>query len=58
MLKRLLILTGLTIFTICFAFAQDDDIDAAMKKALETANQPASKADMKKLDQQAKGADR
>ena len=34
--------------------AQEDDIDAAMKKAMESANKPASKADMKKLEQQAK----
>jgi hypothetical protein len=36
------------------ALAQDDDIDAAMKKAMENANKPASKADMKKLEDEAK----
>ena len=40
------------------AFAQDDDIDAqmkaAMKQAMENANKPASKADMKKMEQEAK----
>lgn len=40
--------------TTTLGFAQDDDIDAAMKKALEDANKPASKADMKKLEQEAK----
>ena len=37
------------------AFAQDDDIDAAIKKemqkTMENANKPASKADMKKLEE-------
>jgi len=34
------------------AFAQEADIDAAVKKAMQDANKPASKADMKKLEQQ------
>lgn len=35
------------------ALAQSDDIDAAMKKALENPNAPAKGADMKKLQHQA-----
>jgi hypothetical protein len=54
MIRRLFLIAALTLITTIPAFAQDDDIDAAMKKAMEDANQPASKADMKKLEQQAK----
>ena len=53
MTRRLFFVVALTLSTTIPAFAQDDDIDAAMKKAMENANKPASKADMKKLEQQA-----
>jgi hypothetical protein len=53
MIKQLLLTVGVAVIAIGRVFAQDDDIDAAMKKALENANKPASKADMKKLEEQA-----
>ena len=54
MLRRLFSIVALALITTIPAFAQEDDIDAAMKKAIENANKPASKADMKKLEEQAK----
>src|SRR5437016_10559130 len=54
MIRRLFLFAAVTLITTIAAFGQDDDIDAAMKKAMESANKPASKADMKKLEQQAK----
>src|SRR5438477_10361583 len=54
MIRRLFFVIALTVVTTVPVLAQEDDIDAAMKKALENANKPASKADMKKLEQQAK----
>jgi uncharacterized protein involved in copper resistance len=54
MIRRLFFFSALSLITTALCFAQDDDIDAAMKKAMENANKPASKADMKKLEQQAK----
>src|SRR2546423_3548816 len=54
MIQRLFFFAALMLITTAPAFAQDDDIDAAMKKAMQDANKPASKADMKKLEQQAK----
>jgi hypothetical protein len=54
MIRRFFLVCALGLITTIPAFAQDDDIDAAMKKAMENANTPASKADMKKLEQQAK----
>ena len=54
MIRRLFLFAAVTLITTIVAFGQDDDIDAAMKKAMENANKPASKADMKKLEQQAK----
>src|SRR5229473_4477913 len=53
MIRRLFLFAAVTLITIIPALAQEDDIDAAMKKAMENANKPASKADMKKLEQQA-----
>jgi hypothetical protein len=50
----LFFLTALMLLTAIPVFAQDDDIDAQIKKAMENANKPASKADMKKLEQEAK----
>src|SRR5437016_12128197 len=54
MLRCLFSIVALALITTIPALAQEDDIDAAMKKAMENANKPASKADMKKLEQQAK----
>jgi hypothetical protein len=54
MIRRLFFFSALSLITTALCFAQDDDIDTAMKKAMENANKPASKADMKKLEQQAK----
>ena len=54
MIRRLFSIVALALITTIPALAQEDDIDAAMKKAMENANKPASKADMKKLEQQAK----
>ena len=54
MIRRLSLFAALALITTTPAFAQDEDIDAQIKKAMENANKPASKADMKKLEQQAK----
>ena len=54
MMRRLFLITTLTLITTIPAFAQDDDIDAAIKKAMENANKPASKETMNKLEQEAK----
>lgn len=53
MIRRLFLLAALALFTTTPGFAQNNDIDAQIKKAMENANKPASKADMKKLEQQA-----
>src|SRR5438270_10981868 len=54
MIRHLFSIVALALITTIPALAQEDDIDAAMKKAMENANKPASKADMKKLERQAK----
>src|SRR5207237_6494364 len=54
MISRLFLFAAVTLATTVPAWAQEDDIDAAMKKAMKNANKPASTADMKKLEQQAK----
>lgn len=54
MIRRWFLISTLTLIATVPALAQDDDIDAAMKKAMESANKPARKADMKTLEQQAK----
>src|SRR5438270_11201754 len=54
MIRRLSLLAAFALIITTPGFAQEDDIDAAMKKAMQDANKPASKADMKKLEQQAK----
>jgi hypothetical protein len=55
MLKRFSLFAALALITtIIPAFAQDNDIEAEMKKAMKDANKPASKTDMQKLEQQAK----
>jgi hypothetical protein len=54
MIRRLFFSAALALITTTHCFAQDDDIDAAMKKAMENANKPASKADMEKMEREAK----
>ena len=54
MIRRLFLFAAFALTTTTLGFAQDDDIDARIKKAMENANKPASKADMNKLEQQAK----
>ena len=54
MIRRLFLLAALAVITTTPCFAQDDDIDAQIKKAMENANKPASKADMKKLERETK----
>src|SRR6059058_2704442 len=54
MIRHLSCIFALALIAMISALAQEDDIDTAMKKAMENANKPASKADMKKLEQQAK----
>jgi hypothetical protein len=55
MIRRLFFFSALAVITPALCLAQDDDIDAAIKKAMANPNKPAaSKADMKKLEQQAK----
>lgn len=54
MIRHVFFIVAFALMTIP-ALAQDDDIDAAIKKAMANPNKPAaSKADMKKLEQQAK----
>jgi hypothetical protein len=54
MTRRLFLIAACALIATIPALAQDDEIDAAMKKAMENANKPASKSDMKTLEQQAK----
>ena len=58
MKRRFLLCIAFALVITLPAFAEDDEIDAAMKQAMkeamENANKPASKTDMKKLEQQAK----
>ncbi len=54
MIRRLFVIVALPLITTVSSFAQETDIDAEIKKAMANANKPASKADMKKLEQQAK----
>jgi hypothetical protein len=54
MIKRLLFFAALAVVTATSLFAQDDDIDAQIKKAMENPNQPAPKnPNMKQLEKQA-----
>src|SRR5690349_12506035 len=57
MFNRLFLFAGVSVALITSAvpvFAQDDDIDAQMNKAMQDMNKPAAnKADMKKLEKQA-----
>jgi len=55
MIRRLFLLAALALITTTPGFAQDDDIDAAMKKAMEDANKPAAKKpDMEKMERETK----
>jgi hypothetical protein len=55
MIRRLFLIAALALITTIPAFAQDDDIDAAMKKAMENANKPAAKRpDMEKMERETK----
>jgi hypothetical protein len=54
MIRPFVFLAALAVLTTTPLFAQDDDIDAQIKKAMENANKPASKTDMKKLEEGAK----
>ena len=53
MLRQLSLLAALALITATPGFAQDDDIDAQIKKAMEEANKPAAKKpDMKKMERE------
>ena len=53
MLRHLSLLAALAFITATPGFAQDDDIDAQIKKAMEDANKPAAKKpDMKKMERE------
>ncbi len=58
MKRRFLLCVAFALVITLPLFAEDDEIDKAMKQAMketmENANKPASKADMKKLEEQAK----
>jgi len=55
MIRHLFASVALALIIIGPALAQEDDFDAAMKKAMQNINKPAaSQADMKKLEQQSK----
>src|SRR5579864_2192887 len=54
MIRRLFFFAAFGLLTTTLGFAQDDDIDAQIKKAMENANKPASKADMNKVEEHAK----
>jgi hypothetical protein len=54
MIRRLFFFAALAFVMTTPVFAQDDEIDAAMKKAMENANKPASKADMEKMERETK----
>jgi hypothetical protein len=55
MIRRFFLVSALALITTIPALAQDDDIDAAMKKAMENANKPAAKRpDMEKMERETK----
>jgi hypothetical protein len=56
MIRRLFLLAALALITTTPGFAQEDnDIDAAMKKAMEDVNKPAAKKpDMEKMERETK----
>jgi hypothetical protein len=54
MIRRLLFVATLTLATAIPLFAQDDDIDAQIKKAMENPNKPAPKnPNMKQMEKEA-----
>ena len=55
MIRRLLFFAALALITATPCFAQDDDIDAQIKKAMQDINKPAAKKpDMEKMEKEAK----
>jgi hypothetical protein len=55
MIRRLLFVAALALITTTPCIAQDDDIDAQIKKAMENPNKPAAKKeDMKQMEKEAK----
>jgi hypothetical protein len=55
MIRPLSLFAALALITATPAFAQDDDIDARIKKAMEGVNKPpAKKVDMEKMEREAK----
>src|ERR1700694_1507631 len=55
MIRHLSLLAALALITATPGFAQDDDIDAQIKKAMENANKPAPKnPNMKQMEKEAK----
>ncbi len=55
MIRRLFLLAALALITTTPGFAQDDDIDAQIKKAMEDVNKPAAKKpDMEKMERETK----
>ena len=55
MIRRLFLFAALALITTTPCFAQDDDIDAQIKKALEDVNKPAAKKqDMEKMERETK----
>ncbi len=54
MIRHLFLLAALALITATPGFAQDDDIDAQIKKAMENANKPAPKnPNMKQMEKEA-----
>ena len=54
MIRQLSLLAALALITATPGFAQDDDIDAQIKKAMENANKPAPKnPNMKQMEKEA-----
>jgi hypothetical protein len=55
MMRRLFFIAVIALITTTPGFAQDDDIDAQIKKAMEDANKPAAKKpDMEKMERETK----
>ncbi len=55
MIRRLFLLAALALVTATSGFAQDNDIDAQIKKAMDDANKPAAKkVDMDKMEREEK----
>src|SRR5260370_33504257 len=55
MIRRLFLCTALALISTTYCFAQDNDIDAQIKKAMEDVNKPAAKKpDMEKMERETK----